>query len=280
MFENISAAQLQQINAVMQATHGRGRAVLDARPSGTGFDAAMASGMAYLVGELEKLDPKVYTPLSSVTWHRDITAKTGGGWAEHTSTFAINYGTAGPNQEGLMHGSANAIPVLQVDMIKDIYPVFTWANILRVPFVDQVKLQEIGRSLEQMLQDGLQLNSQKTIDTNVYVGFEAQGTTGLVNNPNIVQGLAAQNASGTSRSWRDKTPDEILHDINQALIDAWVASEYDTSRGMPNQILIPPGAYAYLISQKVSLAADKSILQFLLENNIGREQGVTISIEP
>ena len=64
---------------------------------GNAWDAATASGMAYLVGELEKTDPKIREPLTSVTWARDIVAKTGGGWVEHTSTFDMDYGTTGAN---------------------------------------------------------------------------------------------------------------------------------------------------------------------------------------
>jgi len=49
---------------------------------------------------------------------------------------------------------------------------------------------------------------------------------------------------------------------------------------MPNHILIPPSQYAYIVSTKVSAAGNVSILQFLLENNIGKNQGVNISIMP
>ena len=34
--------------------------------------AGIATGMAFLEGELEKRDPKVREPLTSVTWPRDI----------------------------------------------------------------------------------------------------------------------------------------------------------------------------------------------------------------
>ena len=39
-------------------------------------DSAIASGLAFLNGELEKRDPKLYEPLTSVTWMRDIVADT------------------------------------------------------------------------------------------------------------------------------------------------------------------------------------------------------------
>ncbi|MHB9004717.1 MAG: DUF2184 domain-containing protein [Coriobacteriia bacterium] len=242
------------------------------------MDAATAGGMAFLVGELEKRDPKVREPLTSVTWARDIVAKTGGGWVEFTSTMNVSYATAGPNENGIIGGESNAIPVMQADIGKDIYKVFTWANILKIPFVDQAKLQNIGRSLDDILDKGLRLNYNKTVDRNVYTGLPGTGTTGLVNDANVTAGSVAVGLSG-STLWANKTPDEILNDINQVMVAGWAASEYDLS-GMPNHILIPPSQYAMMVSIKVSTAGNISILQFLLENNIGRNQGVDLQIFP
>ncbi|WP_304067634.1 DUF2184 domain-containing protein [Megamonas hypermegale] len=245
---------------------------------GGAYDAATASGMAYLVGELEKVDPKIREPLTAVTWPRDIVSETGGGWVEYTSTFDVNYGISDPNGGGIQGGSATAIPAVQVDIGKNQYPVHTWMNVLKVPFVDQNKLQQIGRNLEDLLDRGLRLNYQKSLDQNVYIGFTEYGTTGIINDPNVVTALVAAGAKSTTE-WNTKTPDEILKDINDAITEAWVASEYDM-RGLPNHILIPPKQYAYLVSQKVSEAGNISVLEFLLNNNIGKNQGVTVNIYP
>ncbi|GAB6170556.1 DUF2184 domain-containing protein [Paradesulfitobacterium aromaticivorans] len=240
------------------------------------MDAATAGGMAFLVGELEKRDPKVREPLASVTWARDIVAKTGGGWVEFTSTMNVSYATAGSNESGIIGGESTAIPVMQADIGKDIYKVFTWGNILKIPFVDQAKLQNIGRSLDDILDKGIRLNYNKTIDKNVYTGLA--GNTGIVNDPGVTAASVANGAAGTP-AWSTKTPDEILNDINQAMVAGWAASEYDLT-GMPNHILIPPSQYAYLVATKISSAGNISILQFLLENNIGKNQGVDLAIMP
>lgn len=245
---------------------------------GSAWDAATASGMAYLVGELEKTDPKVREPLTSTTWQRDIVAKTGGGWVEYTSTFDMDYGTTGPNDLSIVGTGTTTVPVMQVNTNKNLYRVFTWMHAMQIPFVDQAKLKQIGRSLEDLLDKGIRLNYNKTLDQNVYQGFTHIGTTGLLNDPNVVVSVAAAGASGKTE-WTGKTADEILQDINEALVDAWTASEYDLS-GMPNHILIPPKQYAYLVKQKVSEAGNISILEYLMDNNIAKNQGGSINIEP
>lgn len=271
MFSNVTPAQAQMAASAMKM--GGKQAFY-----GGAMDAATASGMAFLMGELEKLDPKVREPLTSVTWQRDIVAKSGGGWVEFTSTFDMDYGTSGPNQKSIVGSGSTTVPVMQVNTNKNLFKVFTWMHAMQVPFVDQAKLKQIGRNLENLLDKGIRLNYNKTLDENVYTGFTDMGMTGLLNDANVVASLVPTGAAGT-RTWNTKTPDEILQDVNQALVDAWTAAEYDLN-GMPNHILITPSAYAYITIHKVSDAGNVSIMEYLMKNNIAKEQGVQISIEP
>lgn len=241
-------------------------------------DAATAGGMAFLVGELEKRDPKLREPLTSVTYPRDIYINTGGGWVESTSNYNVSYANTGGEDGGIIGTETNAIPIMQADVGKDIYKVFNWANIMKVPFLDQAKLQTIGRSLDDMLDKGIRLNHDKTMDRNVYEGFPKFGTYGLVNHPYVTATAAPKGASGKS-SWIDKTADEMLNDVNEIMNSTWAASEYDLS-GMAQHILIPPRQYARLVATKVSEAGNISVLQFLLDNNIGKNQGIDLSINP
>lgn len=240
--------------------------------------ASIGNGMAYLNGELEKRDTRLNEPLSSVTFARDIPVKTGGGWAEATSNLFVDYATTGGNGNGLIRGQSNNIPVIQANTSKDLYRTFLWSNTLKIPFVDQQRMQGIGRSLDAILDNGIRLNYNKSIDLMVYKGVEEEKVYGLVNDPNVVTTTAKNGASGKA-TWKDKTPDEILNDVNTAITDAWTHSEYDNS-GIPNHILISPQNYAYIVSQKVSEAGNVSILTYLLENNIAKNQGVDLAIEP
>lgn len=240
--------------------------------------ASIGNGMAYLNGELEKRDTKLNEPLSSVTFARDIPVKTGGGWVETTSNMFVDYATTGGNGNGLIRGQSNNIPVIQANTSKDSFKVFPWSNVLKIPFIDQQKMQGIGRSLDSILDNGIRLNYNKSIDLIVYKGVEEEKVYGLVNDPNVLTTTVKAGASGKT-TWKDKTPDEILNDVNTVITDAWTHSEYDNS-GIPNHILISPQSYAYIVSQKVSEAGNISILKYLLENNIAKNQDVDLAIEP
>ena len=247
--------------------------------SGRALDAAgIATGMAFLEGELEKRDPKVREPLTSVTWPRDIVAKTGGGWVDFTSTMDVDYATTGSNESSLVGGATDNINLMQANVNKDIFKVFTWAMGMKIPFVDSQKYQTIGRSIDSILDRGIRLNYNKSIDQLVYKGFAGVGITGMINDANIISSVVPNGAAGTP-TWATKTVDEILWDINKTLTEAWEASQYDES-AIANAILLPPAKYAYLVSTRVGTSGDENILSYIMKHNLATAQGKNLTILP
>lgn len=247
--------------------------------SGRVLDAAgISTGMAFLEGELEKRDPKIREPLTSVTWPRDIVAESGGGWVDFTSTMNVDYATSGGNDNSLVGGATDVISLVQANINKDVYKVFTWAQGMKIPFVDSQKFQTIGRSIDSILDRGVRLNYNKSVDQLVYRGFTSVGFTGLVNDANIVRSTAPNGAAG-SPLWQNKTVDEILWDVNKTLTEAWAASEYDES-AIPNHLLLPPDKYAYIVSTRIGTSGNENILDYLLRNNLATNRGGNLYIAP
>ena len=247
--------------------------------SGRVLDAAgISTGMAFLEGELEKRDPKIREPLTSVTWPRDIVAESGGGWVDFTSTMNVDYATSGGNDNSLVGGATDVISLVQANINKDVYKVFTWAQGMKIPFVDSQKFQTIGRSIDSILDRGVRLNYNKSVDQLVYRGFTSVGFTGLVNDANIVRSTAPNGAAG-SPLWQNKTVDEILWDVNKTLTEAWAASEYDES-AISNHLLLPPDKYAYIVSTRIGTSGDENILDYLLRNNLATNRGGNLYIAP
>jgi hypothetical protein len=281
MAKVITAAMQQAMDGIMGS--GQRGVVLSQAPGtlyGPGLDAAgAASGMAFLVGELEKQDPRLLEPLTSITAPRDIIMKPGGGWVSNTSNVFVDYATTGNDEDAIIAGETTNIPVSQANISKDVYKVMTFAEILRAPLFDDFKLQQVGRSLTTILDDGLRLNFNKLLDRNVYVGISKTGTYGLVNNPNITSASVENNAAGNSKLWSNKTPLEILEDVNTLVLRTWEDSEYDLT-GMSNQILIDPANYAYIATTPVTALATMTILEYVLQNNIANNQGRDLKIFP
>lgn len=235
-------------------------------------DAAVANGGAFLASELEKLDPKISEPLTSVTYPRDIRVKVGGGWVDTVSKMNVDYGINGGSGDGAITApGANTGNVVQAQFGKDAWKTHIYTSTLRIKFVDMQRGQIVGRSLESLLTDAIRLNYDKHQEMNVYTGFQTYGTTGILNNPDVVASGVKANAAGSTK-WENKTPDEILADINAAINAGWEAAEHDLS-AIPNHILIPYAQYTLIQTRKVSELADKTIMTFLLENNVATLNG-------
>ena len=239
--------------------------------------AGIASGGAFLVSELEKRDPMIRKPLTSFTYPRDIVTQTGGGWVDYASAMSVAYGLTGSSGSGpVTAGGSNGIPVVQASVDKGLYKAHVFAAALRVMFQDMQRANFIGRSLDQMLQDGVRMAYDKHLDQNVYKGFEEYGTTGLLNNPDAVESTVADGAKGTG-NWKDKTPDEILNDINTALTATWAAAEYDLD-ALPNHILLPYEQYTYILTTKVTDLATETIYDYIMKNNVASKNGGSLFI--
>ncbi|MGM9572344.1 MAG: DUF2184 domain-containing protein [bacterium] len=243
------------------------------------FDAnAVSSGLAFLQSELEKLDPLLREPLTSTTYPRDIEIESGGGWVEATSVMNVNYGVTG-GQVDAIGGIQNNIRRIQADFSKDLYKVLPYEISVSVKIQDQLRGGVTGRSIEQVYDSGVRLDFDKFMDINVYKGQKDYGTTGLVNAPQITA-VAVAIGAGSKTTWRDKTPEEILNDIDDAIVSAWAAAQYDNS-AIPNHILIDPANFAY-INRKIitvnGVAGGMSLLKYLKENNIATAKGVDLFI--
>lgn len=249
------------------------------QPRAYAMDAAgIASGQAFLMSELEKRDMMVRTPLTSFTYTRDIPIRVGGGWAEYVSAMQVGYGITGGSGDGIVQAAgANGIPMVQADFSKGLFKAHMIAAGTRVQWLDMQRGNMTGRNMDSLLRDGLRMTYDKHMDENTYVGFVSYGTTGLVNNPDVLVTDAAATGSGSGTTFDSKTPDQILADINTAILTAWEQAEYDLD-AVPNHIIIPYEQYNYLATTKVTDLADKTILTFLLENNVAKQNGSDLFI--
>ena len=239
--------------------------------------AAMDS-YTHVLKELEIVDPIIQEPLAGFDWPRDMPVITGGGLIENIASIDVTYASTGQAGDNLFFDAANDIPVIQADTSKQVARTLLFAEYLSFTITEREKMKMIGRDPETFLNKGIRLHCDKTIDQSVYVGFKQVSSTGLCNSPFIMRSSAMQGAGG-STYWYNKTPDEILEDINYALSAVWQDNDC-SSEGLPNAILIPVEQFGMLVTRKVSDDSERSILTYILENNIATRQGKNLVINP
>jgi len=102
-------------------------------------------------------------------------------------------------------------------------------------------------------------------------GSTVDGITGLFNNASVPQGNAPVGAWQTG----PKTPAQILSDINALIQNIWTNTAFNDQ---VTDIVMAPTPYAYIASTPRSDNSDKTILQYVKENNIAKvERNIDIN---
>lgn len=114
---------------------------------------------------------------------------------------------------------------------------------------------------------------------NVYRGYDKVNSTGLCNSGSVMRSTAASTGTGNSTRWSAKTADQILDDINTVISGIWQSCDC-ASDALPNHILVPVEQFGLLVTRKVSDDSERSILTYVLENNLTNQQGGNLIISP
>lgn len=110
---------------------------------------------------------------------------------------------------------------------------------------------------------------EQAVDTIATKGNAETGLKGFINHANVPRGDVAQGATGADatakRLWANKTSEEIVKDINEAV--AAIRSATEGVESGPFTILLPDEQYTIIASKKNSDSSDVTILEFVLKAN-------------
>ena len=252
------------------------------------FDqATMDAAGAFLVGELERLDPTLHEPLVDVTWHRDIDIRTdvtiGDELSSFTNTSFASTGGMSPTGKSWISKNATTVPAMQLDIGKTANPLMLWGQELSYSIPELVSAMQLGRPIDSQKLEAIRLKWNMDVDNQVYTGDTDLGVYGLCNNPNVTASNVV-NGAASSPLWSNKTPQEILADIRTLEVNAWTAAGYAVA---PRQLLVPPASYVQLLQPMTILqgsapvAPGGSIKEYLERNSLCMEKnGVPLEIHP
>lgn len=121
---------------------------------------------------------------------------------------------------------------------------------------------QTGRSLEQRRANAVQRGTEETFDRIALFGDTASNLPGFLSNGNIPTGAVVNPGSGTE--WVNKTPDQILADVNTLFSDIFT-NTLQKERG--DTLLLPTAQWSLIASTPRSSTSDTTILQYIVLNS-------------
>lgn len=247
----------------------------------------------FLRNELAFNIKKLYLPLYSTTYQRDILSVAGPGLETLTTNIThANFSVMGSLTPTSINVTANGVtagPVIQVENRQMAFPTLPFQ--LTMQWTEQALIESAAaqRPITQQQLDGQQMILQLARDQYAYLGmidyknpFPEQPVKpyGLLNAPFAYseQPISETFSSMITGNSGDQTA--VTMKIVQILtnVQAQVAKRGGLAI-VPNCLLLPFSVYTMLSSQVVSSAGNVSILEYLQENNVyTRNTGEKIEI--
>ena len=106
--------------------------------------------------------------------------------------------------------------------------------------------------------------AEEHIDEIALKGDSGKGWSGLINHSDVTSSDAPNNVGGTSRAWEDKTPDEIVKDVNDALTGVYSDSKQVE---LADTIALPVKAYTDLASRRLT-DTSMTVLEYIQRANV------------
>jgi hypothetical protein len=122
----------------------------------------------------------------------------------------------------------------------------------------------VGRSLTQRQANSARRANDQKINRLAWFGDTNYGIYGMVNMPNVPAFAVPATGTGATTQWVNKTPDQILGDLNQ-VANSIVALTKGVE--MPNTVLLPVAQYTLIASTPRSPVSDTTILEYFIQNN-------------
>ncbi len=219
------------------------------------YDAA--SGLAFLISQLTYIEPKMYEKLyKAITYNQIIPIDTSAGEGATSITYFYMDGRAVAEFVGTK--SLN-VPIAEIGTDKITVPVELGA--VGYEYSDEELRQAMFNSkpLPQMKASMARRGYEEFCQDVAMTGDTQHDLPGFINNTNVTAASVVNPGSGTE--WVNKSPDEILFDINDFMGDVFVDS---LQIEKPDTLLLPTAQWNLLATTYRATNSDMTLLKSLI----------------
>jgi hypothetical protein len=121
-----------------------------------------------------------------------------------------------------------------------------------------------GTNLGTERADAARFAYESFVDNVAFLGDTGKGWLGFINNSDVTRVDADDSGTGSSRLWADKTGDQMIADVNDALVGIYTGT---STVEMADTVLLPPAALAKLSTTRLSDTSENA-LSYLMKYNV------------
>lgn len=219
-----------------------------------------ADGSVFFQRQLELIKSRSYDVLYAALKARQLFPVSNEGGQGVTTITYRTYDMAGAAK--IINAYADDLPRADVAGKETTIPVRS-VGISYGYNLDEIQSSQLtGTGLDQRRANAARRSTEQTVNDVAFFGDATSGMGGLFDNPNIPTGAVIDPGAGTE--WVNKTPDEILFDVNDLFADIFETTKM-VERG--NTLLLPPSQWSFISSTPRSANSDTTILMYLVQNS-------------
>lgn len=236
--------------------------------------ATLDSTGAFLIGQLERLDPIIHMPLMSVSWDKDIDVRTDASMGQDLSSYTTSnftaLGTAG-SEISWVGKRSNVIPSIGIDTTKIKQSLEPWAQTIDWTMYELEAAAMLQQSIDDQKHVALNKKWMLDLDHVTYVGDSVMNMNGILNHS-----LLTNTGNALVGNWSASSPGTILADINEILNSVAGTSSLGA---LPDTLLLAFPDMTLLASSLISTAGSVSVLEWILANNASKASDVPLRIK-
>ncbi|MFB9112086.1 DUF2184 domain-containing protein [Xanthomonas arboricola pv. corylina] len=225
------------------------------------FDAQVVMG--FVVSQTTIIEPGVYRTVYPDIQYRDLVPVDTSG-----SEFATSVTYYSQDQYGKadwINGNADDIPKAGTNRSQFQTGVHTAGIGYGYGWEEVGRAQLLGINLSNEDAAAARRASEEMVDRVALLGDASKGFSGLFNAAGVTPVAAPTGAWGTLQASGTATSDQIVGDMNAALINVFNGTN---TTAIADRLLLPWSKYMLISTKKMSEYSDLTVLQYFLANNV------------
>lgn len=226
------------------------------------FDASPQAALAYLVSQITHIESSVWArKYPAITYPEFIPIDNSANpWAPTVTYFSTDM--VGSAQWG--SGTMTDFPFAEIESTKHETSVHFAATGYKYGLEELNQARLLGRNLTDEKASAARRAYEEKTEGVAFFGDASKGFKGLTNYPGVTA-IAAPNGAAASPLWANKTPAEILKDVNDAVAAVYVGSN---TVEMADTVILPLASFSYISVTPVSNLSTMTILEYIKANNM------------